>query len=481
MSKWSKRLVCVLPSVSVFVFIGVSLGGVRLIAPDVDLMEGDRIVEITWTDPQPESLVYLAEPVLGAAQFPWRGKATIEVSGFYIGACDWTYDVTVIQAADSVYFSWMEVSDWRTKAERRRELRVEETDIYYSLSDGIRVAVPSAGLFRLHIGGWQGPVPDFHGIYRGAAPVDTSVLFTLACTSGGTLASQAGGEIGFSWTNSAGESGNFNVANAGQDIEVSKGLRAIFPAGDYAAGETLSVDARVPFGKPDAAHGLTADGFKIRAYTFEGYLVVHRSVEDRSPTPTDTVGMYKVIADLKRCENPGFFADGAGKQDPYGTRYVADRGIRERAPGVTPDSTARVVLNGFPYDYAVVTYDWSSDYKLVTSPIRWTKVYPAVAPGRSIESVYVVPNPYVFRAGWEQGDSKVQFVNVPERAEIEIYDASGGYIGTVRPNHRLDGSQAGTADWNLRDNGGKQVVSGIYIYRVEAEGASRTGRFIVVR
>jgi hypothetical protein len=99
-----------------------------------------------------------------------------------------------------------------------------------------------------------------------------------------------------------------------------------------------------------------------------------------------------------------------------------------------------------------------------------------------VGAVRAVPNPYTFQAGWEQGDEdKIQFVNVPPGAVIKIYDASGGYIGTVIPSRNLDGSQAGTADWHLVDSDGEQVVSGIYIFRVEAEGNTKMGRFIVIR
>jgi hypothetical protein len=191
--------------------------------------------------------------------------------------------------------------------------------------------------------------------------------------------------------------------------------------------------------------------------------------------------MYKVIADLKRCENPEFFADPSGNQDPYGERYFVDKGIHGGGTGVTPDSTAKVVLNGFPYDYSVVTYDWASDYTLIMSPIRWGKVFPSPVSARTADGVYAVPNPYLFHAGWEQGEAKLQFLNVPQGATIRIFDAAGGYINTVTPNRRLDTTQTGTADWNLRDSDGKQVVSGIYIFKVDAGGGSKVGRFIVVR
>ena len=93
-----------------------------------------------------------------------------------------------------------------------------------------------------------------------------------------------------------------------------------------------------------------------------------------------------------------------------------------------------------------------------------------------------MPNPYRGRADWETGgESRVQFINIPNGAKIKIYDAAGGYINTVYPNTFSYGEQQGTANWNLLDSDGKQVVSGIYIYRIESKSGNELGRFIIVR
>jgi hypothetical protein len=472
--------------VSVAAFLGLALSaglavaGITLLEPEVTVREGDRVVDLSWKDPHPEVLVSLDQPRLGSAQFPWRGKATVEAAGLYVGACDWTYDVSMYVTPDSIDMSWSKVTDWRTRTTQTRRVRLEETDLYYDFCDGIKVRIPSAGLFRVGAAGWSGPQPAFAGIYYGGQPADTVVSYSFTCTSGGNLSSGGGTEIDFGWTNSLGESGSLVLSRAGENTLVHKGLKVAFPEGAFAAGQGFSLDVRIPFGKPDPSAGLPADGFKIKCYTFEGYLVLRRSVEDRPATAGDT--LYKVIADMSRCGNPEFFADATGQQAPDSTRYFTDRGIRGGTVGVTPDSTALVVLNGFPYKYAVLTYDWSDDYRLITCDTTWTRVYPSVSPtGKTAEEVYVVPNPYRFNAGWEEAEAKMQFVNVPAGAVIRIYDAAGGLIRTVVPAHKIDGTQGGTADWNLRDNDGEQVVSGIYMYRVEAGGASKMGRFIVVR
>lgn len=107
--------------------------------------------------------------------------------------------------------------------------------------------------------------------------------------------------------------------------------------------------------------------------------------------------------------------------------------------------------------------------------------------GSSVADVKVVPNPYVFNAGWEEsanGDAgaKLQFMNVPQDAEIRIFDAAGNYVQTVRPEMKIDGeTQSGRAEWDLKNGSGREIVSGVYIYYITAGGNEQVGRFVVVR
>jgi hypothetical protein len=446
---------------------GFCFGDIVLRSPEAHVSEGDRVVEITWTDPNPEDLTFVPQPMLGTPQFPWLGHAGITSRGFYTGACDWSYDVVVISSPDSITLRWSEVVDWGTKSVVNMIRRVDETDVYYDLSDGIELMVVSDGLFEIDASGWSGPIPVFHGIYRGAIDTipDMPVVIDFYCVSGGEIDEAGGAEVILDWQDDMDRNGSIAVTQAAVDIELYEGLRINFPSGILTEGEGFSLTAMAPL--------INGDRLTIRPVTFEGYLVLRHSVEDRS-------GQYKVISRISRCENPELFEDENGEPDPYGTRYFIDKGI-DSGPGVVPDPNVETVLNGFPYDYSVVTYDWLGNDSLATSPVEWTRVFPAAPPPSSPKNVYVVPNPYTRRAGWEMGESKIQFVNVPRNSVISIFDASGGYINTVRPNQMSDGTQAGTVDWNLRDSDGEDVVSGIYLYKLESGGGEKFGRFIVVR
>lgn len=465
--------------VAVLLWAGVCLGEISIRSPEAQVREGDRQVDIFWKDPDPEALVSIDEPVLGTPHFPWDGHATLSAQGFYTGGCDWTYTIIIMMFQEKMEFSWSEISDWGTKEPTPRRITVTETDHFYDLSDGIQVMINSAGLFEADMAGWNGPVPEFHGIYApdlGWDP-DSALVFTFACISGGELHEVGGDAVGFDWSSNSGASGSFEVARAGTSVNVSRGFKAKFGPGTYSSGESFSVDVLIPL--------VDQDLFTIRAETFDGYLVLRHSIEDRPPhEPADSIRHYKVIAEISKCDTFEFFEDANGDPAPDSTRSFTDRGILTDAPGVTPDPDVHTVINGFPYQYAVATYDWTDRHEQAISDLVWQRVFPAASPAATAKHVRVVPNPYVRRAGWEVGgESKIQFVNIPREAKIRIYDASGGYINTVRPNvFSYDPSAPqGTADWNLKDSDGKSVVSGIYLYRIESDSGSEMGRFVIVR
>ncbi len=101
-----------------------------------------------------------------------------------------------------------------------------------------------------------------------------------------------------------------------------------------------------------------------------------------------------------------------------------------------------------------------------------------------LADVYPVPNPYVRDVDsasfprWElPGQRKIQFVNLPTEATIKIYTLAGDFV------RRLEHAEVhGTHDWNLRNESGEIVVSGVYLWLVEAPtGERKTGQLVIVR
>ena len=96
-----------------------------------------------------------------------------------------------------------------------------------------------------------------------------------------------------------------------------------------------------------------------------------------------------------------------------------------------------------------------------------------------LAQVHTVPDPvYLTRLDAATGSGTVRFVNLPSRAIIRIYSASGLLVNIVSHNDPGLGSEA---RWNLRNRNSRLVASGVYFFHVETpEGRTRVGRFVIV-
>lgn len=97
---------------------------------------------------------------------------------------------------------------------------------------------------------------------------------------------------------------------------------------------------------------------------------------------------------------------------------------------------------------------------------------------QDLENIYVYPNP--FKIG--SAASMLTFANLTVKAKIEIFDLTGRYIKTVE---ETDGN--GGVEWDLKDNNGKEVSSGIYLFRAtgvnseNVEVKEKIGKFAVIK
>lgn len=109
-------------------------------------------------------------------------------------------------------------------------------------------------------------------------------------------------------------------------------------------------------------------------------------------------------------------------------------------------------------------------------------IEPTAGPTATLQQVAVVPNPYRAHEAWDQaGGHEVHFINLPSRARIRIYTVSGDLVADLDHDENLPGRQRDFARWDLKNANGRDVASGIYMYRIEASGFSFQNRFIVIR
>ncbi len=102
------------------------------------------------------------------------------------------------------------------------------------------------------------------------------------------------------------------------------------------------------------------------------------------------------------------------------------------------------------------------------------------------EKPYVVPNPYLGMASFEQapyaqtgrGDRRIEFRGLPVESTVRIYTITGELVQTL---HHDTGFQ-NYIPWNLRSKDNLEVAPGLYIFHVEAPGEEDyIGKFAIIK
>jgi len=91
-------------------------------------------------------------------------------------------------------------------------------------------------------------------------------------------------------------------------------------------------------------------------------------------------------------------------------------------------------------------------------------------PAEPVPSVRVYPNPFKPTAG----HSEVKFINLPLGASVKIFSIGGAIIATLQEKDEK-------ANWDVRDNEGKKVSSGFYLYLIETERERQYGKIVILR
>jgi hypothetical protein len=105
-------------------------------------------------------------------------------------------------------------------------------------------------------------------------------------------------------------------------------------------------------------------------------------------------------------------------------------------------------------------------------------VEPTIGPTSNLQKVAVVPNPYRATEVWDPAAAnEIHFINLPSRAKIRIYTVSGDLVAEIEHKDTVRDYER----WDLKNGRGREISSGIYIYRVEATNFFAQDRFVVIR
>ena len=85
----------------------------------------------------------------------------------------------------------------------------------------------------------------------------------------------------------------------------------------------------------------------------------------------------------------------------------------------------------------------------------------------ALDIINIVPNPYYGYSSYEvnQLDNRVKITNLPRRATIKIFTVSGTEVRTLNKDNGMT-----SIDWDLKNNFGIPISSGLYILHINAPG-----------
>ncbi len=134
----------------------------------------------------------------------------------------------------------------------------------------------------------------------------------------------------------------------------------------------------------------------------------------------------------------------------------------------------------------IPTFKPFTSHDVFTITTKAASARPDVDPS-ILDPIAVVPNPYIVNATFEQQAlftggqfvRKIQFIHLPPRCTIRIYNLRGRLMDIIEHDSTLEN---GSEFWDMRTSEGDVVAYGIYIYHVQAPGiGEKIGRFAIIR
>jgi hypothetical protein len=109
----------------------------------------------------------------------------------------------------------------------------------------------------------------------------------------------------------------------------------------------------------------------------------------------------------------------------------------------------------------------------VSASVPHFSVYTLMAtPALSLADAYAFPNP--FKPG--AGHTQVTFTNLSAQCTIKIFTLTGDLVKTIPVT-----SGTGQATWDVKNDGGENVASGLYLYAIANSNEVKRGKLAVIR
>ena len=94
--------------------------------------------------------------------------------------------------------------------------------------------------------------------------------------------------------------------------------------------------------------------------------------------------------------------------------------------------------------------------------------YDNIVAKNALDTIKIIPNPYYAYSNYEKNqlDNRVKIGNLPKKCTISIYSLDG----TLIRRYDRDDDSSTSLDWDLKNNAGVPIASGIYLFHINAEG-----------
>lgn len=89
-----------------------------------------------------------------------------------------------------------------------------------------------------------------------------------------------------------------------------------------------------------------------------------------------------------------------------------------------------------------------------------------------VSTAHVYPNPCSLKAGC----NGVTFTRLTLHAVVTIYTISGEKVRTIEKTSNID-----SLAWDLKNDAGSRVASGLYLYFIDGGGSVKKGKLVVIR
>lgn len=168
------------------------------------------------------------------------------------------------------------------------------------------------------------------------------------------------------------------------------------------------------------------------------------------------------------------------------------------------------MLSGWQYQFSVTAFDTGEEglESLESSRIaNSVRVFPGTAVNENFDSddsehqVFIYPNPYRINAAWDGGTEftrKINFANLPARAQIRIYTLAGDIVATLdHVAENYDGDirwfrdhsgdnrvlPGGEHSWDLLTKANQNLATGLYLFTVRDRdtGHVQRGKFAIIK